>query len=257
MKKGMIATLLVLLISMVTISSCSKDDDGDQPTTCSNGVKDGDETGIDCGGSCSVCAASCTNGIKDGNETGVDCGGSCSACLPSITGKFYFKANVDGDSVIYQSSAFESTGSGSDGNGITCTLDLSGSITQSGIISGPRNGFEMVFNEVYTGACPAVNNQTTLNNLFQPGTYSFASGPNGSEINISYFVDDVRYSTSNFGSQPSSSTFEITNAVTTPAFGSSEGVKITALFNCKVKSSAGDVIEIKNATAVIAIYDWD
>jgi len=49
---------------------------------CHNGVKDGDETGIDCGGSCRPCggAAQCSNCKQDGDETGIDCGGSCPPC---------------------------------------------------------------------------------------------------------------------------------------------------------------------------------
>ena len=38
----------------VTSSSCEKDD---EPTaTCTDGIQNGDETGVDCGGSCSACA---------------------------------------------------------------------------------------------------------------------------------------------------------------------------------------------------------
>jgi hypothetical protein len=84
-------------------------------TTCTNGVKDGYETDVDCGGAfctsagkiCAVgkqcgspldcstkycdrttrlCgAASCTDGIQDGGETGVDCGGPCAACAATVT----------------------------------------------------------------------------------------------------------------------------------------------------------------------------
>ena len=56
--------------------------------TCNDAALDGDETGIDCGGSCGACVsirglnggASCANGMMDGNETAVDCGGSCPSC---------------------------------------------------------------------------------------------------------------------------------------------------------------------------------
>ncbi len=74
--------------------------------TCGNGVRDGSETGLDCGGgSCSACAEGkkclvnsdcalgycnagkcsaanhCANGVVDGDETGIDCGGSkCKPC---------------------------------------------------------------------------------------------------------------------------------------------------------------------------------
>lgn len=71
-------------------------------TSCNDGVKNGDETDLDCGGSClancvngntclsnldcisnycpaGVCedVALCINSIKDGDETDIDCGGSC------------------------------------------------------------------------------------------------------------------------------------------------------------------------------------
>jgi hypothetical protein len=80
----------------------------DMPLTssCTDGIKNGSETDVDCGGgSCPPClngarcvqpsdcqsfvcqnglcdpAASCTDGIKNGSETDVDCGGgSCPAC---------------------------------------------------------------------------------------------------------------------------------------------------------------------------------
>jgi len=72
--------------------------------TCSDGVKNGDESDVDCGGRCAPCAdgrscntardcrsgqcdnnvctpvPSCTDGVKDGTESDVDCGGSCSPC---------------------------------------------------------------------------------------------------------------------------------------------------------------------------------
>lgn len=75
--------------------------------TCHDGLKNGLESDIDCGGACGVCAAgksckvaddcdsascqggacaapSCTDGIKNGDEADLDCGRSC---LPCINGK--------------------------------------------------------------------------------------------------------------------------------------------------------------------------
>lgn len=50
--------------------------------TCNDGIQNGNETGIDCGGSCSPCTTepTCNDGIQNGDETGVDCGGSCEPC---------------------------------------------------------------------------------------------------------------------------------------------------------------------------------
>lgn len=70
---------------------------------CSDRVHDGDETDIDCGGSCKPCGASaacaqgadcdssacvagacqppsCSDGIRDGFELSIDCGGGCGGC---------------------------------------------------------------------------------------------------------------------------------------------------------------------------------
>ena len=48
-------------------------------SSCTDGVQNGDEEGVDCGGSCSPCAT-CTDGVQNGDEEGIDCGGSCSPC---------------------------------------------------------------------------------------------------------------------------------------------------------------------------------
>eukprot|EP00051_Salpingoeca_urceolata_P033179 m.19389 g.19389 ORF g.19389 m.19389 type:complete len:1907 (+) comp5931_c0_seq1:735-6455(+) len=51
--------------------------------TCSDGIKNQGETGIDCGGQCSACG-SCSNGLWDPSEIEVDCGGPCGDCPFSI-----------------------------------------------------------------------------------------------------------------------------------------------------------------------------
>jgi hypothetical protein len=71
--------------------------------TCTDGVKNGSESDVDCGGTCPACgtdkscslpadctsgvctggkcaAPSCTDAVKNGTETGIDCGGSCPTC---------------------------------------------------------------------------------------------------------------------------------------------------------------------------------
>ncbi|MBN1772728.1 MAG: right-handed parallel beta-helix repeat-containing protein [Deltaproteobacteria bacterium] len=65
------------------------------PLACSDGERNGDETGVDCGGSCPN-PDCCTNGYADIHldETGVDCGGTCGACGPETT---YFVADAGDD----------------------------------------------------------------------------------------------------------------------------------------------------------------
>ncbi|NJL77415.1 MAG: T9SS type A sorting domain-containing protein [Saprospiraceae bacterium] len=68
--------------SALAMGGCSGG--GSQPT-CTDGIQNGTETGVDCGGSCPACPTqpTCTDGIQNGTETGVDCGGSCPACAES------------------------------------------------------------------------------------------------------------------------------------------------------------------------------
>ena len=52
--------------------------------TCDDGIMNGQETGVDCGGpDCAPCTT-CNDGVMNGNETGVDCGGP--DCEPCDTG---------------------------------------------------------------------------------------------------------------------------------------------------------------------------
>ncbi len=81
---------------------------GTTPTpTCSDNIQNGDETGVDCGGtSCTPCtvAPTCSDNIQNGDETGVDCGGtSCTPCSNSGT-------------VVYVDMADETTNSSSTWN---------------------------------------------------------------------------------------------------------------------------------------------
>ncbi len=58
-------------------------------STCSDGIQNGDESGLDCGGSCDSCeAGNCSDGIQNGDESGLDCGGSCkNLCLEDEFGE--------------------------------------------------------------------------------------------------------------------------------------------------------------------------
>lgn len=59
--------------------------------TCDDGIQNGQETGVDCGGpDCPPCqvAPTCSDSIQNGQETGIDCGGPdcppCATCTDSI-----------------------------------------------------------------------------------------------------------------------------------------------------------------------------
>ena len=60
---------------------------GSPAPTCSDGIQNGSETGVDCGGpDCAPCET-CDDGIQNGSETGVDCGGpDCDPCATCFDG---------------------------------------------------------------------------------------------------------------------------------------------------------------------------
>ena len=71
---------------------------------CNDGLLNGNETEIDCGGVCGPCYT-CDDGIQNQDEYGIDCGGSCQPCpndaiafpLPEasrILGLFFFNSGI-------------------------------------------------------------------------------------------------------------------------------------------------------------------
>ncbi|MDD9953877.1 MAG: hypothetical protein OXR66_06090 [Candidatus Woesearchaeota archaeon] len=96
-RAGTTGTPVAKTITVLPPAACITD-------PCTNGVKDGNEVDIDCGGSCPACLSCtadsdcapnicennvcvrppvdlCKNSVKDDGEEGVDCGGSCPACI--------------------------------------------------------------------------------------------------------------------------------------------------------------------------------
>ncbi|MBW2983148.1 hypothetical protein KY327_02495, partial [Candidatus Woesearchaeota archaeon] len=69
---------------------------------CSNGIRDADEEGIDCGGPCPASCDTCNNGKQDTDEAGVDCGGVCPQSCSSSCGNGYVEAGeeCDGESSL-------------------------------------------------------------------------------------------------------------------------------------------------------------
>jgi hypothetical protein len=86
MKHLMYLSFALLLAAPVLLFTSCDDDEGVE-ISCNDGIQNGDETDIDCGGSCDPCPT-CDDGIQNGDETGVDCGGSCDACFTGVQGQW-------------------------------------------------------------------------------------------------------------------------------------------------------------------------
>src|SRR5690606_10977501 len=54
-------SVILTIVFALFVASCSSDDnngpDPADPPTCSDGIQNGDETGVDCGGTCNACEA--------------------------------------------------------------------------------------------------------------------------------------------------------------------------------------------------------
>lgn len=76
------AILMLVMVVAIVHTGCKKDKD--EIATCNDGIQNGNESGIDCGGSCDPCEVeiipTCDDGIQNGDETGIDCGGDCDPC---------------------------------------------------------------------------------------------------------------------------------------------------------------------------------
>ena len=80
--KSFIKTLLVASV-VLTLGQACNEESGNK-ISCFDGIQNGNETAVDCGGDCAPCPT-CDDGIKNGDEDGVDCGGSCEPCAGLVT----------------------------------------------------------------------------------------------------------------------------------------------------------------------------
>ncbi|WKB82383.1 hypothetical protein QYR09_04970 [Cellulophaga lytica] len=63
MKKTFLKFMMIASVLGTVMVSCSSDDDSGDKNTCSDGIQNGDETGVDCGGSsCQPCASNALEG---------------------------------------------------------------------------------------------------------------------------------------------------------------------------------------------------
>ena len=103
MRRTLLMPATAVLAAALMAGGC--DDGSEESITCSNWMRDGQETDVDCGGICSPCqdgqncvinedclsgncdgricraaGISCSDGELNGNESDVDCGGGCDPC---------------------------------------------------------------------------------------------------------------------------------------------------------------------------------
>ena len=65
--KNNLLKFILTFAAVAMIAACNKDDDG--ASSCSDGKQNGDETGVDCGGSCTPCETAKLQGDKTEDTT--------------------------------------------------------------------------------------------------------------------------------------------------------------------------------------------
>jgi len=111
--------------------------------TCDDGLQNGGEGGVDCGGT-SPCPDCCNNGVQDDGETAVDCGGpNCATCPPCADGfdivlsesfdacvqpAGWTVSSTDGGSIAGGDFSFSATPGSVPGGGVADPADFAGCI---------------------------------------------------------------------------------------------------------------------------------
>lgn len=219
------------------IASCGSDDDINTPNHCNNGVLDGDETGIDCGGSCDPCEAS------------------------DIT-SYYIKGSIDGTPFDFQqlegNTQVYAFGAGSQVPGL-CSSSNQDGVTENQFIN--ITSFQNLYQGVYTfninfnvdfGAeyydfgveekLDFILNSITLNS-----SYSFDAIAIDCHDLVLVYTDESgkEWSTMN-GSQSGSSSFVVTEIIPFTGFPRLNSGVIRFNFNCTVFDENSNSISITN-----------
>ncbi len=274
--------LKFVLIFGLTLSlalSCGSDDDSMEVATCTDGIQNGNETGVDCGGDCStVCptctdgiqngnetgvdcggdcpdaCATCDDGIQNGNETGVDCGGDCDAICPDTppTEEFYVRGYINGEYVLYQETIENYQFDGdinSDGN---CVVDYKGYFGQGNDINfqiaSPEDLLIFEFSNYTLQNMPCDGNQELVDAI-KVGNYGYLSSNDETEAEkMVVTLKENQNGSTEYGSsldaENSTKSFNITAVEQVTVSTSSQAVKATGELECQIKFPDGTTYDL-------------
>lgn len=204
----------------------------------------------------------CTNGIMDANETGVDCGGDCNPCIINNITSYYIKGSIDGAPFDFQqignNSQSYTFGAGTQIPGL-CSASVEDGIAESQFITiaSLQNAiqgistFYIAFNVDYGSSYYDLSVEEKLDFIFNSislnTSYSFnASSTDCYQLEILYTDESGKeWSTLN-GSQPSNSSFMVTEKTPFTGFPRLNSGVIKFNFNCTVFDEDGNPLNISN-----------
>jgi hypothetical protein len=126
--------------------------------TCDDGIQNGDETGVDCGGSCAPCVTppTCDDGIQNGDEEGVDCGGS--SCAPCQVTCENFELTINFDDYASETSWEMTNINGALAASNSYSASASGTTTVEDICLDPGCYEYTIFDSFGDGICCSFGN---------------------------------------------------------------------------------------------------
>lgn len=170
----------------VAINQTPTPGSGTMPPSCSDGLQNGAETGVDCGGTCAnLCAPTCTDGVQNGAETGVDCGGSCAACPPTCTATTY-----EAETMFHSTGSAVTNGWGLYQNGYVTTQSTFAGGATSVVVHARGTAAGGVWPHMVLSVGGTVVGQTSVNATnFTAYTFNFSTSAGSKEIRITFDND--------------------------------------------------------------------
>lgn len=150
MNKRILFFMLLFAIGSIGFIGCSDDDE-----TCTDGIQNQDETGVDCGGTCDPCPT-CSDGIQNGEETGIDCGGAdCPACLVGVHGEWLSEGSNIAPILVTFASKIEATFNTDGTYSVLQTDPNGGQITLTGTYAQEASSVDGIWNITLNQAAPS------------------------------------------------------------------------------------------------------
>ncbi|WP_428740913.1 hypothetical protein [Tenacibaculum sp.] len=222
-------TLMIMAATLTTVVSCGEDDPI-QTSSCSDGIQNGDETGIDCGGSCQPCAEANLSGeiltevtldasvtykltgsyvVKEGGILNIPAGtkieatGGTSAYIAVAQGgKIFVNGNKDNPVIMTSGSSNPAAkdwgglvvcGKAPTNVGSTATSEVAG-LTYGGNIADDNSGSIRYLRIEYTGATFNSSKEFNGLSLFGVGsgtTLEYVQSFEGGDDGIEFFGGTV------------------------------------------------------------------
>ncbi|MEX1001590.1 MAG: CUB domain-containing protein, partial [Crocinitomicaceae bacterium] len=163
--------------------------------TCSDGVQNGNETGVDCGGPDCVACPNCFDSVQNQDETGIDCGGVCPEACHCSNGV------MDGDEtdVDCGGSCYPCP--------VPCAIDATYEVLTGTMVAGGCCDYTLQMNDSWGDGWNGASVSVNVNGVDQ-GPFTLGSGTSGTATISICDGDAIDIDYTNSGSFPSEVSFQ-------------------------------------------------